>query len=629
MAQDGGKVDMDGDKDILVASDAGSECESYAPHDAVLQKFLDMKMLLHTKLAMPNDIEMPPYRLLGRFCMNSPELWGHSLAALADEWCCAYLNTSGGMLFVGVDSDGTIEGLPLNSHHMHIHAFLAPFFSALDQFWPAVSHGLITVALLPVYTQVTAFDPYYVMVIRVKRGPFPLYTNSKLEAYVGDFVLKKLAEEEAQAQLQTLDAAAMMRYLQVYRVAKNRGHPTFGDVLKGERPFVFHYSSHWSHPPLTLIPESAAVGTIAKGGAIVGAVDIPVHQHRHGEHHRHEHGHRHEHREHGHHHHHQDREAGRDVFEGDKRDERRPAGRRTPPCVHNKWKFVNSEPNPSGSSIFPYRINLICDVCGAFWSSFSKKQTMEEVRCKYYARGRGCREGDYCKFNHIIGTVDDPSLGVPTPKGTPKGGYQSTPKSAPRTPKQRKGQNPLSGLMRKPEPQLPELDAPQVVPQVVPSPAVLVHSPVKKVESEVNEEERSAQRSGTSPLDAAQSPIALPETHSEGAGRSPVDAARPTMQEIAVKVIPQVVVSPATGASGAVVRERDLVAEEDTEGIKQDSLMDVDLDDDDDGDAARQSSPTGKGSKPLQAPTKKKRPRAVKAKVTKALKREGGTPKKP
>ena len=406
------------------ADDDDSDIEMYASENPVLQRFIDMKLMLHAKLAVPKDVDMPPYRLLGRFCMNSPELWGHSLAALAEEWCCAYLNTSGGMLILGVTADGTIEGLPLNTHHSQLHAFLAPFFSCLDQFWPAVSHGLVTVALLPVHTAHAHFEPYYVIVIRVKRGPFPIYANSRRESYSGDHALQQLSNDAIQARLAQVDPKAMTRYLQSYYTQASRTKPTLGEVLKGEKPYVFHYSSHWSHPPLTLIPESATMQPVGKGGVAVKG----------------DHGHLPKNTEGG---------GGGGGGGGDAQREGGDEGggkrgNREPPCKHNKWRFHNS--TPSGVSNYPFKVNLLCAVCDAAWSQNSRKGTVDDVRCKYHAKGH-CRDGTQCKFNHIVGAADGDGGGG---GGGGGGGKSGTPKMGPKTPKKR-DRGILSGLSRTPD----------------------------------------------------------------------------------------------------------------------------------------------------------------------------------
>eukprot|EP01059_Diplonema_ambulator_P013549 TRINITY_DN24066_c0_g1_i2.p1 TRINITY_DN24066_c0_g1~~TRINITY_DN24066_c0_g1_i2.p1 ORF type:complete len:439 (+),score=122.33 TRINITY_DN24066_c0_g1_i2:35-1318(+) len=232
--------------------------------DRVVARLLEMKVLLHTKLELPKDVDLPPYRLLGGFNMDTPELWGHALATLASEWCCAYLNTEGGILIIGVDSDGIIQGIPLNTHHVHLHAFLSPLFSTLDCFWPSISEGLVAVMLLPVFTPVAQFEPYYILIIRVRKGPFPCYLNHNGVGYKGDFVLKKLTDEDVTAKMAKVDSSRMAAYLLNYWRKEARKSAAMAHVIQGEGRLVFRYSAHWSHPPLTLIPETATTGPVGR-----------------------------------------------------------------------------------------------------------------------------------------------------------------------------------------------------------------------------------------------------------------------------------------------------------------------------------------------------------------------------
>ncbi|KAJ9436490.1 hypothetical protein DIPPA_12057 [Diplonema papillatum] len=321
------------------ASDDESEDENYILKDAVTDSFLSMKLLLHTKLTMPKDVTLPPYRLLGRFNPNSPELWGHSLAALAEEWCLAYLNHSGGMLFIGVDSAGIIEGLPLNTHHSQLHAFLSPFFCSLDQFWPPVSHGLISLSLLPVYTKVAEFEPYNIIMIRVRKGPMPCYVNSRGDAYEGDHVLKKLTQKEINARIAapSIDTALISRYMKRYLPPKNRNNLGFGDVLKGSKPHVFYYSTHWSHPPLTLIPESATTGSAGK--------TVEVLQSR----------------------------SGKNQPTQSISDAELTSMNSAAPCKHQKWRLVSDD--TSGGRC---RLSLACVVCNCNWK-LTTRGTLDDI----------------------------------------------------------------------------------------------------------------------------------------------------------------------------------------------------------------------------------------------------------
>eukprot|EP01064_Diplonema_japonicum_P002067 TRINITY_DN11339_c0_g2_i1.p1 TRINITY_DN11339_c0_g2~~TRINITY_DN11339_c0_g2_i1.p1 ORF type:complete len:520 (+),score=110.39 TRINITY_DN11339_c0_g2_i1:40-1599(+) len=349
-------------------SDDEEEEEKYEVHDKVAERFFNMKMLLHTKLAVPKDVEMPPYRLLGCFNPDEPELWGHALASLAEEWVCSYLNTSGGILLLGIESDGIIQGIPLNTHPSQLHSFLTPFFSTLDRFWPSVSHGLVTVMLLPVHTPVAPFEPYYVVFIRVRKGPFPCYLNSNDESYEGDYVLKKLTKEDIKGRAGKVDARLMSKYLTSYCDKETRNELAFGEVITGGRPLIFRYSSHWSHPPLTLVPEAATTGMVGKSVII--------------------------------------------STEGVKECDANRA-----PCDHSKWKVQSSE-TANGRC----RLQLLCMVCNNVWKVV-RKGTQDDVLCRYFSKKGSCTNGATCRYVHAVASDEPPK----PPRRRPLSGLSRTP----------------------------------------------------------------------------------------------------------------------------------------------------------------------------------------------------------
>eukprot|EP01060_Flectonema_neradi_P002588 TRINITY_DN11637_c0_g1_i1.p1 TRINITY_DN11637_c0_g1~~TRINITY_DN11637_c0_g1_i1.p1 ORF type:complete len:511 (+),score=87.94 TRINITY_DN11637_c0_g1_i1:100-1632(+) len=396
----------------VVPSDTDSEEEEYETDDPVLGAFLKTKMLLHTRLAIPTDIEMPPYRLLGVLSRNNPELWGHVLATLADEWCCAYLNTSGGVLVIGVESDGTIEGIPINTHHSQLHSFLTPFFSTLDNFWPPITQGLLSLSLVPVCTPVGEFDPYFVIVIRVKKGPMPCYINSAGTSFEGDHVLEEI--EDKKAKMSNLNANLLSKYLTRYADEKARKSVMMSDVIKGKKPYVFNYSSHWSHPPLTLVPEAATTTMVGITAKIDGDSSTSI--------------------------------------------------KLKPPCNHASWS-VSSRDNAVGRC----RVTLICTVCKTHWK-FAAKDSFENLCCTPFSEGN-CQQGSGCRLIHIVtnATASNRDRDRDRDRDKPPHNQPAKKKKPPK--KESTAPAPLSGLMRGPpkEEEVQQQPATRPPPRIVPT----------------------------------------------------------------------------------------------------------------------------------------------------------------
>eukprot|EP01065_Artemidia_motanka_P000976 TRINITY_DN1045_c0_g1_i2.p1 TRINITY_DN1045_c0_g1~~TRINITY_DN1045_c0_g1_i2.p1 ORF type:complete len:830 (+),score=243.46 TRINITY_DN1045_c0_g1_i2:45-2534(+) len=401
----------DGEVEVEEEEEEEDECaaEDWSG-DALLEHLFETPILLHEKLSFPSDTPMPPYRLLGTPATEAPELWAHTLAALADEWCCAYLNTVGGLLFLGVAPDGTIEGIPINTHPLQLHTLLSPFFSALDQVWPSVSEGLITLSMLPVSTPVSRFDPYHVIVIRVRKGPLPLYLNSRNQALGGDHKISKLSDEDVALRLSSATAPRagreMLRWMRAHLAPVRRRPAPFSHVVHGGSPYVFRYRNHWSHPPLTWLPDCAMRVAHHSGIAVKPhAPPLPAQP--------------------------VASEKSQQRGETAAAAAAHPAGDTPdmigdPPCnLHGQWRVVHETKQDR-----LWRTQLSCGVCSKTWV-LRTHTPISELQCNEFATQGHCPRGKRCPRVHLLAQIpqtptvlkplDRPVLGTPmaAPKSEP------------------------------------------------------------------------------------------------------------------------------------------------------------------------------------------------------------------